>query len=232
MSKSKVDFLLHSPIAHRGLHNAKAPENSLPAFQKAVEGRFPIELDCHLLKSGEVAVFHDDSLKRMCGIDKEIANCTLTEVREVYLMHTREHIPLLEEVLETVKGKVPLLIELKCDQPTGKLERAVLDILSDYKGKYAIQSFSPLSLRWLRKNAPNIPRGQLSADFKPALKNLWLYTIGKPDFLACDFHALPNKRVEKLHSRGIPVLGWTIAKVSDSKEALKHCDNVICEKIL
>lgn len=240
---SKINFLLHSPIAHRGLHNAKTPENSLPAFQKALEGRFPIELDCHIIKTGEVVVIHDDSLKRMCGIDKEVANCTLTEIREVYLMHTRERIPLLKEVLELVKGKVPLLIELKYDQPVGKLEAAVIDLLKGYKGKYAFQSFSPLSLRWLKKNAPNIPRGQLSSDFKnckcvsplmvPALKNLWLYPITKPDFISYDIRALPNKRVEKMRTKNkLPVLGWTVTRVSESKEALKHCDNIVCEKIL
>jgi len=230
---NKIDFLLHSPIAHRGVHNAKAPENSLTAFQKAVKGRFPIELDVHLIKSGEVVVIHDDSLKRMRGIDKSVANCTMAEIREVYLMHTREHIPLLTEVLDVVKGKVPLLIEFKCDQPAGKLEQAVLDILKGYKGKYAVQSFSPLSLRWLKKNAPKIPRGQLFSIFKPACRNALACAIGKPDFLVCNFHALPNKCVEKIRvKQKIPVLGWTVTKVSDSKEALKHCDNIICEKIL
>ena len=239
---SKVEFLLHSPIAHRGLHNTKVPENSLTAFQKAIEGRFPIELDCHMIKTGEVVVFHDDNLKRMCGIDKEIANCTFTEIRELFLKHTRERIPLLSEVLAAVNGKVPLLIELKYDQPTGKLEAAIVEILKNYKGKYALQSFSPLSLRWLKKHAPNIPRGQLASDFKnskevsgimkPALKNLWFSPINKPDFISYDIRALPNKNVEKYRTQGLPVIGWTVSKISQSQEALKHCDNIICEEIL
>lgn len=239
---SKIDYLLHSPIAHRGLHNKTVPENSLTAFQKAVEGRFPIELDVHMIKTGEVVVFHDDNLKRMCGIDKEIAKCSFTEIREMYLKHTRERIPLLSEVLAVINGKVPLLIELKYDQPAGKLEAAVVETLKSYKGKYALQSFSPLSLRWLKKNAPDIPRGQLSSDFKsskevstiakPALKNLWFSPINKPDFISYDIHALPNKRVEKFRAQGVPVLGWTVKKVTESQEALRHCDNIICEDIL
>lgn len=240
---SKVDFLLHSPIAHRGLHKGvETPENTLIAFQKAVDNRFPIELDCRLIKSGEVVVFHDDNLKRMCGIDKEIANCTLTEVRELFIKRTRERVPLLSEVLTVVNGKVPLLIEIKNDHSIGKLEKAVLEALKDYKGKYAFQSFNPLRLRWLKKHAPDVPRGILASDFKndknisnivkPALQNLWLSPIVKPDFISYDFHALPNKNVEKLRSQGIPVLGWTVRKVSESQEALKYCDNVICEEIL
>lgn len=239
---SKIDFLLHSPIAHRGLHSDKVPENSLTAFQKAVEGRFPIELDVHMIKTGEVVAFHDDNLKRMCGIDKEIAKCTFTEIREMYLKHTRERVPLLSEVLPVINGKVPLLIELKYDQPAGKLEAAVVEVLKNYKGKYALQSFSPLALRWLKKHAPEIPRGQLSSDFKnckdvspimkPALKNLWFSPINKPDFISYDIRALPNKNVEKARTQGTPVLGWTVSKIAQSQEALKHCDNIICEEIL
>ena len=240
---AKINFLLHTPIAHRGLHSATVPENSLTAFQKAVQGRFPIELDCHILKSGEVIVFHDNNLKRMCGIDKEVSHCSFTEIRELYLNHTRERIPLLSEVLSVVNGKVPLLIELKYDQKAGKLEAAAIEALKGYKGKYALQSFNPLSLRWLKKHAPEVPRGLLSSDFKncgepispllkPALKNLCLAPFIKPDFISYDIRALPNDRVKKYRDKGLPVLGWTVSHLSQSKEALKYCDNLICEKIL
>ena len=117
-----------------------------------------------------------------------------------------------------------------------------LEILKNYKGKYALQSFSPLSLRWLKKNAPDVPRGQLASDFKnsgevssimkPALKNLWFSPLNKPDFISYDIHALPNKRVEKMRAQGLPVLGWTVKKVAESQEALKYCNNIICEEIL
>lgn len=56
-------------IAHRGLHNNNFPENSLPSFENAIKHGFAIELDVHLLSDGTVAVFHDDSLKRMTGIN-------------------------------------------------------------------------------------------------------------------------------------------------------------------
>jgi len=240
---ARADFLTHTPIAHRGLHNGHdAPENSLKAFQRAVDGKFLIELDIHIIKSGEVVVFHDDNLRRICGIDKDLKDCTFTEIRELNLKHTHERIPLLSEALAVINGKVPILIELKTDQKAGKLEAAALDILKRYKGKYAIQSFNPLSLRWLRKNAPHIVRGQLACDFskakkgpifcKRALKNLRFYPIAQPDFISYDFHALPNARVAKLRAQGTPVLGWTVKKVSESQEALKYCDNLICEEIL
>ena len=238
----KKSGLFTHPIAHRGLHDSTTPENSLLAYQKAIDAGYAIEIDVRPIDDGTVVVFHDDNLKRLCGIDKEIARCTFTEIRELYLKHTHERIPLLSEVLALINGKVPLLIELKYDQPAGKLEAATLEVLRKYKGKYALQSFSPLALRWLKKNAPDVPRGQLASNFKdykdiaaivkPALKNLWLSPLSRPDFISYDIRALPNKRVEKLRASGTPVLGWTVSKISESQEALKHCDNLICEEIL
>lgn len=231
---ANINFLLHAPIAHRGLHGDKCPENSLQAFQKAVNGGFPIELDLHLIKSGEVVVFHDDNLKRLCGYDKAISRCTFTEIRELFLDRTRERIPLLTEVLSIVDGKVPLLIELKSDAPAGKLEAATVNILKNYKGKYAIQSFNPLTLRWFKKHAPEIPRGLLAGSAKDK-KGLGCHirtSLAKPDFISFDIHALPNQRVEKLRESGLPVIGWTAKNLADSKDALNHCDNLVCENFI
>ena len=72
-------------FAHRGLYEAdqSVPENSLPAFRRAVEAGYGAELDVQMTKDGEVVVFHDDDLKRGCGIDGRICDMTLEEVRGV-----------------------------------------------------------------------------------------------------------------------------------------------------
>ena len=239
---NSINFLLKTPIAHRGLHDDKIPENSLAAFRAAIKKNHPIELDVHLIKSGEVIVFHDDRLRRMCGIDADVCNCTFTKIRELYLKDTEERIPLLTEALDLINGQVPVLIELKCDRPTGKLEASVIDIMKNYNGKYALQSFSPFSLKYIRKHAPKIPRGQLSSDLRkqsfyaapvnPMFKNLWFNPVAKPDFISYDIHELPNKRITNLRKKGIPVLGWTVRTEEEREEALKSCDNLICENIL
>ncbi|MBR1540234.1 MAG: hypothetical protein IJ629_03570 [Clostridia bacterium] len=66
-----LEFLRKNPIAHRGLWNKKEeiPENSIPAFEKALQGNYPIEIDVHLLVDGTVVVFHDDNLNRMTRIE-------------------------------------------------------------------------------------------------------------------------------------------------------------------
>ena len=62
-------WLVETPIAHRGLHDKTSPENSLSAFEKAVENGYAIELDVQLLADDTVVVFHDESLSRMTGND-------------------------------------------------------------------------------------------------------------------------------------------------------------------
>ena len=56
--------------AHRGLHtkDKTVPENSLPAFRAAAEAGYGVELDIQLSRDGQVVVFHDDTLDRVCGV--------------------------------------------------------------------------------------------------------------------------------------------------------------------
>ena len=111
-------------FAHRGLHSkdCTVPENSLTAFRLAAEAGYGIELDIQLSKDGEVVVFHDDTLPRVCGVEGRVDAYTLAELREMRLCGTDERIPLLSEVFEVVAGRSPFIIELK----TGPRNRELL----------------------------------------------------------------------------------------------------------
>ena len=206
-------------IAHRGLHNSNenTPENSLKAFELAIEKGFAIEKDIHLTADGEVVVFHDHSLKRMCGVDKIIEEMTLQEIKQHTLLGSNEKIPTLKECLELVNGKEPLLIEFKCQSLINctDLCEAANKILSDYKGKYFVQSFYPMVLKWYRKNRPDVLRGQLAEDFKgdvlykKMLGNMLFNFISRPHFISYGHHC-KNKFMFKLAKKlgGFPV-GWT-----------------------
>ncbi|MBL0340609.1 MAG: hypothetical protein IPP71_06645 [Bacteroidetes bacterium] len=110
-----ANFIKTIPIAHRGLHTNDGiiPENSLAAFQKAIDENYLIEIDVHILADNQVIVFHDDNTKRMCGLDKKIRNLTFPEIKSLRLLETHHEIPTLLEVFDLVNGKVPILIELK-----------------------------------------------------------------------------------------------------------------------
>ena len=80
-------------FAHRGLFKKDViPENSMASFRLARDNDFGVELDVHLLADGGLAVFHDDSLKRMTGVDRKISEITTDELGMYYLDGTSETI--------------------------------------------------------------------------------------------------------------------------------------------
>lgn len=157
---ANMDYLLVD-YAHRGLHDAEAPENSLAAFSKAIENDHGIEIDVQFSSDGEIFVFHDESLKRMCGVDKKLHELTAEEIKTYRLLNSDESIPTLDEVFKLVDGRVPLLIEIKFYSRTNELCAMLADALDKYYGVFAIQSFDPRALKYFKKHRPRFSRGQL-----------------------------------------------------------------------
>lgn len=238
----RLNFLKNSLIAHRGYHDIKMkiPENSIAAFKRAISHNYIIELDIHLTKDNRLVVFHDNNLKRVCGINKIIENCTYNELLKYNLFDTKYKIPLFEEVLRLVDGKVGLLIEIKISKFNGGLEKELSKRLDNYNGLFAIQSFNPMSILWFKKNRKNYIRGLLASDFKNRkdisnlrkniIKTLITDIILKTDFIAYDINALPSKYAQ-LKRKSKLILGWTIKDKKDYLHALKYCDGVICENM-
>ena len=142
------NFLITKVISHRGIHdNTKVYENTLESFKLAIKKDYIIELDVHLTKDNEVVVFHDYNMKRLLKKDKLIEDSTYKEINNQNIFH----VPTLKEVLNLVKEKVPLLIEIKQSRKVGQLEEKVMNILENYKGEYAVQSFNVMTLYWLKK---------------------------------------------------------------------------------
>ena len=158
--------LISSDYAHRGLHSLRNPENSLAAFNAAMLRGYGIELDVRLTADGQVVVFHDANTMRMCGVDKNVRDATLDELRNLRLKGTAYTVPTLNEVLALVDGRTPLLIEIKGDGAEDKLCRAVSSLLDTYSGPFAIQAFSPLALAWFKRYRPGYARGQLVTKLK------------------------------------------------------------------
>ena len=234
----KKSWLFSRPIAHRGLHGIDAPENSLAAFGKAIEAGFPIEIDVRPIDDGTVVVFHDDKLTRMTDLDGYVCNMTKSDLEKVRLRNSDERIPTFKEVLEFVDGRTPLLIEIKNDSTVGQLERDTLELLSSYKGEYAVQSFNPYSMEFFKKNAPQIPRGQLSCFFDKkdlgffkrfVLKRLKMNKVSSPDFISYNHANLPNKYVPKTK---LPTLAWTVRSNAEMEKCLPYCDNIIFENFI
>jgi glycerophosphoryl diester phosphodiesterase len=147
--------------------------------------------------------------------------------------------------LELVGGRVPILIELKnIRAEPGPLEKRTAQLLENYQGPVAIQGFSPQSMGWFAENHPNIPRGQLSQNYKiPSavhlswikrfvLRNLLLVSISKPHFIAYRVESLPALAVKIARRSGLPILAWTVRNTHDRDIAAKYADNIIFEDFL
>ncbi len=221
--------------AHRGLHGAGVPENSLAAFSAAKAAGYGIELDIHLMRDGELAVIHDSSLKRVAGADIAIEKLSASALNNYYLEGTQERIPLFHQVLECIDKQVPIIVELKSTQNNyAQLCETTCELLKNYKGLYCIESFDPRCIAWLRKHRPHIIRGQLTENFfKTNSKYPWfikftmkynLYNvISQPDFIAYRFahrKNLSNFIVRKIW--GVEGVAWTIRNKKDFDTAIQE----------
>jgi len=234
--KDKYRDLLRRPFAHRGVHS-EYPENSMPAFEKAIELNLAIELDIHLTTDNKIVVFHDDNLRRMTGVNEYIKFLSYDKLRQYKLDNTDYGIPLLSEVLDLVKGRVPILIEIKTNNNMKKLVPKLKEVLDEYKGKVFIQSFNPFVLRRCYKLMPDILRGQLSSFFardhlkfykKIPIKKLFFKNFSHIDFVSYNLENLPNKYVNKMD---IPILAWTVKTKEDYNKAKQNANNIIVDNV-
>lgn len=231
--------------AHRGLfdNGSEAPENSLEAFRRAVEGGFGIEMDVQLSRDGIPVVFHDFTLKRICGVEGKVCDYTCDELQEFRLCGSGQRIPRFQEALELVDGKVPLIVELKLATMDTSVCTEADRLLSKYKGMYCIESFHPLAVRWYRKHRREIVRGQLSDAFlkegkfnRPVcflLQNLLFNWMGKPDFVAYN-HKYP-KGFSRRFCRRIyhnTAVAWTIKTPGELEAAKKYFDICIFDSFV
>ena len=218
--KDKKPFM-YKNFAHRGLHkkDKTVPENSLAAFERASSYGYGIELDVQLSKDGQVVVFHDDTLNRVCGVDSRVDEKTYDELSKISLCGTTQTIPLVSEVLKTVRGRGPLIVELKNGKNNEELCEKTYALLSKYSGEYCIESFNPFIVRWFKKNAPEVIRGQLANPPKDyngevgpitavILGNCLLNFLSRPQFIA--YKITPKPFTVKLcEALGAMKVAWT-----------------------
>ena len=221
MSRLRVDY------AHRGLHGEGIPENSLPAFARAAEQGFGIELDVQLSSDGVIMVFHDDTLARMTGVEGKLCEYTCEELGLMRLGDSTETIPTLDRVLEVVEGRVPLLIELKGESAggDGALCEKLAKRLETYGGAYCVESFNPMILSWFKRHRPAIARGQLVTNTlkeRPKgnkilnflLAHLMLNVVSRPDFVA--YNEKYNRELALRLNIGLfraPSFVWTVRDI-------------------
>ena len=226
-----MEKFLNYKYAHRGFHGEGAEENSFSAYERAIERGYGIEIDIRFSKDGSLVVFHDETLKRVCGVDKRVSDLTVSELKELRLGNTADTIPTLAELLSFIDGRAPLLIEIKQDVGEGNVAEAAVEALKSYKGDFLIQSFNPKAVAVFRKKMPHTVRGILSDNFfrdksrrKPLyflLKNLLLNFICRPDFVSFNHSEWKRSFTLRFARRvyGSTIFAWTLRSAEEEKNA-------------
>ena len=216
-------------IAHRGASGeGHAPENTLAAFQEAIEsGADAVECDVHCTKDGQVVVLHDYTLDRTTDVKGAVDQMTLDEVRKADAgswfgsRFSGERIPTLGEVLELAKGKAVTAIEVKPHNITGKVVKEIENIAAE--DEVVLQSFHPRVVADSQGFNPQIPRallvgGRNGVKKFPGILNL-IREAAKTGAGALNLSSklITPELVRECHRRGISAWTWTVDEEAEMR---------------
>ncbi len=207
-------------IGHRGSQLIeKYPENSIPAFKEAVQlGAQAIELDVQLSADRKMMVYHDDTLSRLMGIDKNLRNFSCTQLKNFRFVNSEKAeyitIPTLSEVFESFGNHIFYNIEIKSDfkwiSPVIKeLYKCIAEF--NLQNKVWISSFDPVVLwRWHRKYS-GIPLAFLFDKWRFAEK--WICRQPFIDILHPGINLISH--FEAISNPGKEICFWTVNSADD-----------------
>ena len=210
----------HCPliIAHRG-DISNAPENTLPAFQRACEqGADGVELDVRLTRDSQLVVFHDRTLKRIGGTSGLVTNATLNEVRSLDVggwfapRFTGTQAPTLDEVFELLPKDYLINVEMKAVIDGMRLiAHRVAEVVRRHGrwGSTLVASFNPISLWELRKIEPRIMRGYIwSRRHPPPIRSRCFSRLVRAQWYDPANDSYNPSLMQKMRDRGVRTLAW------------------------
>jgi glycerophosphoryl diester phosphodiesterase len=204
-------------IAHRGASGYR-PENTLASFAKALELRVDmIELDVHVLKTGELVVIHDDTVDRTTDGTGHVSEFGLEQLRQLDAGHG-QRIPLLTEVLELIDRKLPVNIELKgkgTAAPVAALIRDYTEHKDWSKGLFMVSSFDRHELQVFMRLLPSIRVGALFEGEPKHYASLARHNSAFSANMNSVF--VTNKNVYKAHKRGLKVYAYTVNDIAEAE---------------
>lgn len=198
--------------AHRGA-KAVAPENTMAAFKAAMDaGADFIELDVQHTGDRQIVVLHDADFMRMGGDPRRVADLTAAEVATIDIGSKRgpqfagEHAPTLEEVIDLVRGRMKINIELKFNVPDPGLAPAVVELLrrEDFIDQVVITSLDYAALKQVESLEPRLKTGHIvTAAVGDLLRT-------EADFLSLNSAKASTSLVRRARAVGKDVAVWTV----------------------
>jgi glycerophosphoryl diester phosphodiesterase len=231
-----LEWLTATTFAHRGLHDAFVPENTLAAAEAAIAAGLGIECDVQRTLEGSAYVFHDWDALRLTGRPERLDELDDAAFSALKLGGSDEGPTNLGDFLKAIAGRVPVLIEIKSNpgydpHPTC---RQVLRALEGYRAPHAIMSFDPAVPRWFLENSRETIRGLVGTDSLPnGFEGVWRNSDNieqsRPDFLAIDRRDLARSEARAWRGEGRPLLSWTIRSLEERLAAQALADALIVE---
>jgi glycerophosphoryl diester phosphodiesterase len=195
-------------IAHRGIRD-RYPENSLPAFEAALDaGADGIELDVHATRDGVVVVHHDSVLPRAVDspiAGRPIASLDLSEL-DTFELAPGVGLPTLEEVIRAIGGRAALYVEIKAPDVEALVAR-VISSAPTAATRCAVHSFDHRIVLKFGSLAPRVPTGILEVGYPVDASSLLSAAHARDLWQACEF--IDDELVTAIHARGGRVIAWT-----------------------
>ncbi|MXP26899.1 glycerophosphodiester phosphodiesterase [Altererythrobacter indicus] len=234
--RNRVDWLRGWQFAHRGLHGRGKVENSLSAFSAALNAGMGIECDVQTSADGRAVVFHDTNLDRLTHQRGPVSQRTIGELTRIGLGDTADNIATLHDLLKLVRGRVPILVEIKIPH-SGRIERICLAVrreLEGYPGAIGVMSFDPRVSNWFSRHGKTVCRGLVVTEenartLSGSIKRNTSFWAAKPHFLAYDVRDLPSRFAARQRRRGVPLLTWTVNSLTAQEIADTYADASIAE---
>ncbi|MGZ9869215.1 glycerophosphodiester phosphodiesterase [Priestia endophytica] len=209
-------------VAHRGA-SAYAPENTIAAFDKAVEMKADyIEIDVQRSKDGKLVLIHDTTVDRTTDGSGKVGNLTFKELRNLDAgswkgeQFAGAQIPTFDEILDRYHGKIGILIELKAPELYPGIEENVAKELKErnldkpQNEKIIVQSFNHKSMKKMNELLPKVSIGVLTSSSTDTTEQALQEFSTYADYFNPSYGIVTEDLVNQVHSLGMKIGSWTV----------------------
>lgn len=234
-------WIVDKYIAMSGQVSLESFPNTLSAYTHAIKEKYAICIPVQMLDDDNIVCFsHKSMAKVVNGASGYLNNFNIKELKDINLNEENEKVPTLDEALEHIAGKTPIIIDINNEGMIGKFEDKVLASIQKYINKHnnyydvAIMSINPYTLQYCFNQFPYITRILKSGVFKEktygsiktsSLKKLKLYKITHADFICYSPELLPTRRVSK--HKPVGILANNISNQNQYIAVAPYVDNII-----